>query len=93
MSHALENIVPCMFNYITALNRVDINEHQTITVDVTGHDMKSLLFNYLDEFLFRFSTEGFVTKEVKVLQLITDPMNNLFSLSAQGYVFVLLYKY
>ena len=84
MSHAFENIVPCMFNYITALNRIDIDEHKTITVDVIGHDMHSLLFNYLDEFLFRFSTEGFVPKEVKVLELVTDPTNNSYSLSAQG---------
>lgn len=31
-----------------------------------GHDLPSLLFAYLDEFLFRFSTEAFVVKRATI---------------------------
>jgi SHS2 domain-containing protein len=33
---------------------------------VSGHDVLSLLYNFLDEFLFVFSTEYFVCKALKV---------------------------
>ncbi len=33
-----------------------------------GHDLPSLLFAYLDEFLFRFSTEAFVAKLATILE-------------------------
>lgn len=34
--------------------------------DVEGHDLPSLLFAYLDEFLYRFSTDGFICKRATV---------------------------
>ena len=33
-----------------------------------GHDLDSLLFNFLDEFLFVFSTELIVSKEVEIVE-------------------------
>jgi len=36
---------------------------------IVGHDMKSLLFNLLDEFLYKFSTTGFVCKTAKVMNI------------------------
>lgn len=38
-----------------------------------GHDLPSLLFAYLDEFLFRFSTEAFVVKRATILDLQRPP--------------------
>lgn len=38
-----------------------------------GHDLSSLLFAYLDEFLFRFSTEAFVVKRATILDLQRPP--------------------
>lgn len=34
----------------------------------SGHDMHSLLFNFLDELLFVFSTELFVPLELRIRQ-------------------------
>lgn len=34
---------------------------------ITGHDVQSLLFNFLQEWLFVFSTEFFIAKRIKVL--------------------------
>lgn len=52
--------------------------------DLAGHDMQSLLYNYLDEFLYRFSTDDFfVPKEVKILEL---KAKDTFSIKVQAYV-------
>ena len=34
---------------------------------VSGHDMQSVLYNYMDEFLFQFCTEGFVARRVSIV--------------------------
>lgn len=38
-------------------------------VRVEGHDLHSLLYNFLDEWLFQFNAEGFVCRRVKVTHL------------------------
>jgi hypothetical protein len=35
--------------------------------------LKSLLFNYMDEFLFRFSTEGICCKRAEIERLMLNP--------------------
>lgn len=91
-----------MFNYITELDKVDIDENITIQFEVEGnnlyiiiiiyylffkkgHDLESLLFAFLDELLFRFSTEFIICKEISIIEL--DIKN--FKLKVQGYFFVL----
>ena len=66
---AFSNIIPCMFNYMTDLNTVIIQENKSIEFEVKGHDMDTLLFAYMDEFLFYFSTENFCCKKVEILEL------------------------
>jgi hypothetical protein len=34
---------------------------------VSAHDMQSLLYAFMDEFLFQFCVEGFVAKTVKII--------------------------
>ena len=51
-----------MFNYMTEIERVDIQ--QVHHVEAEGHDMKSLLFHFLDELLFMFSAEPFIVARV-----------------------------
>ncbi len=46
-----------MFGYMTDLDMVE--ECTTETIETTGHDLQSALFNFLDEWLFRFSAEPF----------------------------------
>lgn len=38
------------------------------TFEASGHDMHSLLFNFLDELLFVFSTELFVPVELQITE-------------------------
>jgi SHS2 domain-containing protein len=51
------------------------------TYTASGHDMHSLLFNFLDELLFVFSTELFVPLELR----ITDFNRTEWQLEATGY--------
>jgi SHS2 domain-containing protein len=67
LSDAFANMVPCMFNYITDLSTVEVNLDKTIEFTVKGHDLESLLFTYMDEFLFRFCTDGFCCVRVEIL--------------------------
>lgn len=54
------------------------------TIAVRGQDLHTLVFNFLDEVLFLFHTEAFVTTNVCVTELDT----NQWSLKATAYVFV-----
>ena len=73
LEHAFENMAPCMFNYMTdlALVKEDLKSSlDSEVIEVKGHDMNSLLFNYMDELLFRFSTDSFCTTRVKVHSIV-----------------------
>ncbi|KAM3572455.1 hypothetical protein VYU27_005535 [Nannochloropsis oceanica] len=67
LKEAFEHIVPCMLNYMTDLSKVEVDPRLTQTFEVEGHDLSSLLFAWLDEVLFRFSSEAFVCKSVTIL--------------------------
>ena len=51
-----------MFGYMTEIEKVDIIEIQEI--EARGEDIMSLLFHFLDEFLFLFSAEPFFIARV-----------------------------
>lgn len=51
-----------MFGYMTEIEYVEMNDTQDIEAE--GHDMLSLLFHFLDEFLFLFSAEPFFIARV-----------------------------
>ncbi len=51
-----------MFGYMTDIEKVDNTGMQTI--EATGHDMLSLLFGFLDEFLFIFNADPFFIARV-----------------------------
>ena len=73
LEHAFENMAPCMFNYMTDLALVKEDpgfSSENEVIEVKGHDMNSLLFNYMDELLFRFSTDSFCTTRVKVHSIV-----------------------
>ena len=56
-----------MFGYITDLDTVEVSQEEEVIVE--GHDIESLLFNFLDEVLFLFCAEPFLTcKEVEIYE-------------------------
>jgi SHS2 domain-containing protein len=57
----------CMFNYMTPLKGIKIDPGLGSRVyEASGHDLPSLLFHFLDELLFGFSTDFYVAREIKV---------------------------
>ena len=66
---ALENLAPCMFNYMTDISRVCEEPSQALKISVSGHDWHTLVFAYLDELLFRFCSEGFCCARVTIEML------------------------
>ena len=56
--------------------------HACSTYEAEGHDLQSLLFNFLDELLFGFATDFFVAKELT----LTAFDRQAFRISAQGCV-------
>ncbi|CAI8043568.1 Protein archease [Geodia barretti] len=80
IEEAFEQAAVGMFGYMTELSTVE--ETGTETIEAEGHDLESLLFKFLDEFLFLFSAEPFFTpKRVK----ITDFNKETFVIKAEGY--------
>lgn len=67
LQEAFEVMIPCMFNYMTDLTTVEVDPAVTEEFTVDGHDMQSLLFRYMDEFLFRFCTDGFACRKATIL--------------------------
>lgn len=62
LEEAFEQCAVAMFNYITELDKVEILEDHEI--EANGHDMMSLLFHFLDEFLFLFCAEPYLVAKV-----------------------------
>jgi len=49
---------------------VEIDDTQMVEFEVEGHDLLSLLYNLMDEFLFLFNADNFFTcKKVTILNL------------------------
>lgn len=69
LSDALEQCVIAMFSYMTDLSKVDIDPKATDVFEVKGHDLDSLLFTLLDEFLYRFLTNEWIPRDVRVQSL------------------------
>ncbi|KAL9180969.1 hypothetical protein ACHAXT_009774 [Thalassiosira profunda] len=67
---SLGSLALCMFGYMTSLDAISIDESQSAEhgahITAQGHDLHSLIFSYLDEWLFNFHDTGFVPKEVTV---------------------------
>lgn len=67
LEEAFEHVALCMFNYITDITTITVDPAVTVVYEVVGHDLESLLYSFMDEMLFRFSTDGFCCAQVKVL--------------------------
>lgn len=67
LGEAFQAMIPCMFNYMTDLTTVEADPASTLEFEVDAHDMQSLLFRFMDEFLFRFCTDGFACRRATIL--------------------------
>ncbi|BES96001.1 unnamed protein product [Nesidiocoris tenuis] len=80
LKEAFEQCAMAMFGYITEIDYVEIKESQT--VEAEGEDLQSLLFHFLDEFLFLFSAEpNFIPRVIR----ITEFNQEEFKIKAVGY--------
>ena len=68
LEEAFQNCALAMFNYMTPLSGIARGPERR-SYRMEAHDLKSLLFAYLDELLFTFSTEMFVPKAVTISKL------------------------
>uniref|UniRef100_A0A8D0G5F4 Protein archease n=1 Tax=Sphenodon punctatus TaxID=8508 RepID=A0A8D0G5F4_SPHPU len=68
LEEAFEQCAMAMFGYMTDTGTVEPLD--TVKVEAEGHDLMSLLFHFLDEWLYKFSAEEyFIPREVKVLSI------------------------
>ncbi|NXT61511.1 ARCH archease, partial [Chaetops frenatus] len=68
LEEAFEQCAMAMFGYMT--DTATVEPVDTVEVEAEGHDLLSLLFHFLDEWLYKFSAdEFFIPREVKVLHI------------------------
>lgn len=77
LSEAFEQAAIGMFGYMTDLTTVE--HKQEVNVEASGHDLESLLFNFLDECLFVFSADEFL---VACMVNVTELDEESFSIKA-----------
>lgn len=80
LQEAFEQVSMAMFGYMTELEYVEFK--MTYGIEAEGHDMESLLYSYLDEWLFAFSAEPFfIPRKIKIIEF--DREN--FRIKAKGW--------
>uniref|UniRef100_A0A3P9DQ49 Protein archease n=2 Tax=Haplochromini TaxID=319058 RepID=A0A3P9DQ49_9CICH len=68
LEEAFEQCAMGMFGYMTDTETVEPID--TVEVESEGEDMESLLFHFLDDWLYKFSADlFFIPREVKVLHI------------------------
>jgi len=80
LKEAFENVAIAMFGYMTEIDSVDMCNK--INIEAQGDDMESLLFHFLDEWLFLFSAEPFFIPRKIV---ITSFDRESFKIKCTGY--------
>jgi SHS2 domain-containing protein len=70
LKEAFELVCVAMFGYITELDKVDEDESMEVNVEASGHDMDSLLYSLMDEFLFQVFENTKPMAKIDVLLLV-----------------------
>ena len=75
LTESLGWLAVAMFGYMTDLATVDVDrevsEGRVGTLAVAGHDLDTLIFAFLDEWLYQFHDTGFVAKRVEVMDFVS----------------------
>ncbi|MFP3950621.1 MAG: archease [Candidatus Bathyarchaeia archaeon] len=64
LAEAISSVVLGMFNTIVSLEGIE--KRDLVQVEAEGHDVKSLIFNLMDELLYINDIDGFIASEVHV---------------------------
>lgn len=71
-----ESFLQCaygLYDYMTTRSSLTEQTQYTTHISIKGDSMKGLLYNFLDELLFRFSSEPFfVAKRIEMVSLDED---------------------
>ena len=81
LEEAFSNAAIAMYNVITDTNKIKAKIKKEIKVE--GGDLKSLLYNWLEEFLFLIDTEDFLLSKVEKLKI--NKMDDTYELMAVAY--------
>ena len=60
LSEALSEVVQSMIGYMVKLDNVEIDKKESKRVSAQGHDVNSMVYNFLNEWLFIFLDSGFI---------------------------------
>ncbi len=63
--------------------QIDTNPKCVKFLQASGHDMDSLLYDWLDKVLFCFATEEFITRDCKILEF--HHTSNKFHIKAEAF--------
>ncbi len=78
MEEAFGNAALALFNVMIDTKKIKNKTRKTIKVK--GNDLKSLLYNFLEEFLFLLDTQGFMLGKISDIKIIKK--KNTYQLSA-----------
>eukprot|EP01122_Echinamoeba_exundans_P007363 TRINITY_DN2249_c0_g2_i2.p2 TRINITY_DN2249_c0_g2~~TRINITY_DN2249_c0_g2_i2.p2 ORF type:complete len:162 (+),score=49.50 TRINITY_DN2249_c0_g2_i2:40-486(+) len=68
LKEAFEGAAVALFDYMTELDHVEIDPNEERELEAEAEDLQSLLYTFLEEFIFMFGTEFFVAKKVKIVE-------------------------
>jgi len=73
LEHAMEELARAMFHYMSDIRAVTPDPACQRTLTIQGHDRHTMVFRFLDELLFLFSTEGVICSSVTVERISQVP--------------------
>ncbi|VDD83347.1 unnamed protein product [Mesocestoides corti] len=89
LKEAFEQVAMAMFAYMTT-NYDSVDMTSSYEIDATGSDMKSLLFHFLDEWLFAFSAGDFFFPRGTEVKAITYSNMQIYDEEKRHEVFVII---
>jgi SHS2 domain-containing protein len=63
---AFQNMAECMLNYMTDIKLIQEVPALSEKMTVSASDLQSLLYNFMNELLFKFVTDGFCAIRVVI---------------------------